>query len=340
MRVGVVGAGAWGTALAKLAAESGHEVAIWAHEPEVVAEVTERHLNSTYLPGVALPPLLASSDPAEVVVGRELLISAVPSHLVRGVWARVMPAVTGDPCVVSATKGIEDGSLLTMLEVLRELAPPSLHGRMACLSGPSFAGEVARRFPTAVVVAARELAVAEAVQAALSTDRFRIYTSGDEVGVEIGGAVKNVVAIAAGIADGLGFGHNTRAALITRGLAEIARLAMARGGNPLTLAGLAGLGDLVLTCTGDLSRNRTVGLRLGKGETIAQIERTMVGVAEGVRSARSTRALATRLGVEMPVTETVYAVLYEGLSAVAAAERLMGRQLRSELDGPRRDGAA
>jgi glycerol-3-phosphate dehydrogenase (NAD(P)+) len=252
--------------------------------------------------------------------------------VVRAVWSAAAPALQGTPLVVSATKGIENVTLASMVEVLREVLPPQLHRGIAVLSGPSFALEVAQRMPTAVVVAAKDLAVAQAVQSALVTERFRIYTSTDVPGAEIGGASKNVVAIAAGIADGLGFGHNTRAALITRGLAEITRLAVAKAANPLTLAGLAGVGDLVLTCTGALSRNRAVGLKLGQAQSLDEIQRATRMVAEGVRSAQSCLGLARRLGVEMPIVQTVHAVLYEGQSARKAAEALMLRELKHELE--------
>ncbi|MCA9664720.1 MAG: NAD(P)-dependent glycerol-3-phosphate dehydrogenase [Myxococcales bacterium] len=331
MKVGVIGAGSWGTALSKLCADAGHAVSLWAYEKEV-AEQIRAGCNETYLPGVELPPLDASNNLAEVVSGRELLISVMPSHVVREVWSGVRDADLGDPIVVSATKGIENVTLATMVEVLRESLPVRLHDRLAALSGPSFAVEVGNRLPTAVVVASPSADTARTVQKALSTDRFRIYTSDDVVGVEVGGAAKNVIAIAAGVAEGLRFGHNTRAALITRGLAEITRLAVAKAGNPMTLAGLAGMGDLVLTCTGGPSRNRSVGLRLGQGESLEAIQASMKAVAEGVRSAKSCLALGRRLGVEMPITATVHGILYEGLDAREATAALMKRQLKHELE--------
>jgi len=331
MRVGVVGAGSWGTALAKLAAEAGHDVIVWAFEPEVADEIQSAGRNSVYLPEVALPGLRATGELERVVRGRDLLLSVVPSHVVREIWTRAGPAVTGEPLLVSATKGIETVTLATMAEVLRECVPRAVGARLAVLSGPSFAVEVARKLPTAVVVAAQRIDVAQQVQQALSGDRFRIYTSDDVAGVEVGGAAKNVVAIAAGIADGLGLGHNTRAALITRGLAEITRLAMAKAANPLTLAGLAGMGDLVLTCTGELSRNRGVGVKLGQGMSLEAILSGTRAVAEGIRSAQACRSLSRRLGVEMPITEAVQGVLSEGLSPLEAVGQLMGRELKREL---------
>jgi glycerol-3-phosphate dehydrogenase (NAD(P)+) len=334
MRVGVVGAGSWGTALAKVAAEAGHQVSLWAFEPEVARQIAEERVNTSYLPGVELPPLhLVSSELEPVVAEQDLLLSVMPSHVVREVWTSAAPLLRGEPLLVSATKGIEMTTLATMAEVLREVLPRRVAGaRLAVLSGPSFAVEVARRQPTAVVVASRDPAVAQAVQHALAGERLRVYTSDDVPGVEVGGAAKNVVAIAAGIAAGLELGHNALAALITRGLAEITRLAVAKAANPLTLAGLAGMGDLVLTCTGELSRNRAVGLALGRGQRLEEIQAGRRSVAEGVRSASSCHDLARRLGVEMPITEAVHAVLYEGLSPLQALHELMGRQLRGELD--------
>jgi glycerol-3-phosphate dehydrogenase (NAD(P)+) len=335
MRIGVVGAGSWGTALAKLAAEAGHEVTLWAFEPEVAQQIAERHVNETYLPSFSLPPLRATTDMASVVGRQDLLLSVVPSHVVRAVWSAAAPLIEGEPLLVSCTKGIEKVTLATMVEVLREVLPRRLHGGMAVLSGPSFSVEVARRQPTAVVVASRSLAAAEQVQRLLATDRFRIYTSDDVAGVEVGGAAKNVIAIAAGVADGLRLGHNTRAALITRGLVEITRLAMAKAANPMTLSGLAGMGDLVLTCTGELSRNRAVGLKLGEGMALPQVLASTHTVAEGINNAESCRHLARRLGVEMPITETVDAVLHQGMAPMEAVSQLMGRALRAEREDAR-----
>ncbi|MCB9556814.1 MAG: NAD(P)-dependent glycerol-3-phosphate dehydrogenase [Deltaproteobacteria bacterium] len=333
MRVGVIGAGSWGTALAKAASEAGHQVTIWAYEADVADQINQQHLNQRYLSGIELPPsLVATNELAAVASGADMLLSVTPSHVVRAIWEELAPHIDGDPYIVSASKGIENVTLATMLEVLREVLPPRFDQRLSVLSGPSFAQEVAQRLPTAVVVASVELPTAQAVQQALSTDRLRLYTSTDTAGVEIGGAAKNVIAIAAGIADGLGFGTNTRAALITRGLAEITRLAVAKSANPLTLAGLAGLGDLVLTCTGVMSRNRSVGLKLGEGQTLEQIQGAMSSVAEGIRSAKSCRGLARRLGVEMPIIDAIYSVLYDGVDARDATQQLMQRQLRHELE--------
>jgi glycerol-3-phosphate dehydrogenase (NAD(P)+) len=274
--------------------------------------------------------LRATSDLAEAVRETQLILCVVPSHGVRqlltehrGLFGREVP-------IVAAIKGIENETLLTVSEILEEHLPEDRHHLLAYLGGPSFAREVAKGVPTAVNVAGRDASVTQRVQESLSTDRFRIYTTDDVVGVELGGALKNVVAIAAGIADGLGFGHNTRAALITRGLAEISRLAVTRGANPLTMAGLAGMGDLVLTCTGDLSRNRTVGLELGRGKKLAEVLASMNMVAEGVRTAKSAYELARREGVDMPIVAEVYSVLYEDKPPVEAVLSLMTRPLKPE----------
>jgi glycerol-3-phosphate dehydrogenase (NAD(P)+) len=331
-RIGVIGGGSWGTALAKLLAEKGYPVSMWVHDADRCREMSEKRENAAYLPGIPLPyNLIPSTDLREVVAGKTAILCVVPSHVVRTVMAEAAGYLEGAPLVVSASKGVEDETSKTMLGVLEDVLPKALHPRIAALSGPSFAREVARGMPTAVTAAAHDAETANAVQAAFTTSFFRVYTSTDVVGVELGGAVKNVIAVAAGVSDGLGFGHNSRAALITRGIAEVARLGARMGADPRTLAGLAGMGDLVLTCTGDLSRNRSVGLRLGKGEPLAAILADMKMVAEGVRNAKSVYQLARKLEVDMPITEQMYFLLHEGKSARQVVVDLMTRELKPEI---------
>jgi glycerol-3-phosphate dehydrogenase (NAD(P)+) len=330
--VGVIGAGSFGTALAKILAEAGHDVTLWCRNAALAQTMATRRENPTYLAGVALPAALAvTTDLAAAAARKEVLLSVTPSHAVRAVMNEALRH-GGDAYVVSASKGIEDDSLLTMAGVLESLLGSGGERRVAALSGPSFAREVAAGLPTAVTVAAHSAEVSETLRGVFGTPTFRVYSSEDLAGVEIGGAVKNVIALAAGVSDGLGFGANTRAALITRGLAETSRLAARLGAHPLTLSGLSGLGDLVLTCTGDLSRNRSVGLRLGKGESLDAIVGDMKMVAEGVRNARSVRGLARKLGVEMPITEQIYALLYEGKAPRQVVQTLMQRDPKPELD--------
>ncbi len=331
-RVAVLGAGSWGTALAKSLADRGHDVALWGRRAEHLAQIASDGENARYLPGVKLPANLhPEPDLRAAVAGRPFIVSVVPSHTVRAVMTEVGAWLAPDAVVITASKGIEQHTLETMDEVCKATLPGKLGSRLAVLSGPSFAKEVGLGLPTAVVMASRDRQIAADAAKLFHAERFRVYTADDVMGVEMGGALKNVMAIAAGIADGLGFGHNTRAALITRGLAEITRLAVRRGANPLTLAGLAGLGDLVLTCTGDQSRNRTVGIGLGKGQTLEQVLSGMREVAEGVRTTQSARDLAERLGVEMPITQAMYRVLYEKQPAVEALVELLGRQPKHEL---------
>jgi glycerol-3-phosphate dehydrogenase (NAD(P)+) len=332
MRCTVLGAGSWGTGLASLLAGKGYTVTAWDKDPGVLDDIARSHRNERYLPGIALPPALyATPDVQKALEGAELVVVAVPSHAVRQVTIEAKRHVHAGTPVVCVAKGIELETLMTMSEVMEDVLPVPLHPYVAILSGPSFAKEVARGLPAAVTVAARWERIAKQVQDAFHTKTFRPYTSGDVVGCEIGGCVKNVVAIAAGISDGLGFGANALAALITRGLAEITRLAVRKGANPLTLSGLAGLGDLVLTCSSDLSRNRTVGRGLAQGKTADQIQKELGQVAEGVRNAKSARELARRLGVEMPITETIYRVLYEGIPPRDAVTALMMRETKPEL---------
>ncbi|GAO04412.1 NAD(P)H-dependent glycerol-3-phosphate dehydrogenase [Anaeromyxobacter sp. PSR-1] len=332
MRATVLGAGSWGTALASLLAGKGYTVTSWDKDAAVLDDIARNHRNERYLPGLQLPPTLhASAEVAKALEGAELVVLAVPSHAVRPVVIEAKRHVHAGTPIVCVAKGIELDTLMTMTEVIEDVLPVPLHPYLAVLSGPSFAKEVAKGLPTAVTVAARWERIAKQVQDAFHTKTFRPYTSGDVVGCEIGGCVKNVVAIAAGISDGMGFGANAMAALVTRGLAEITRLAVRKGANPLTLSGLAGLGDLVLTCSSDLSRNRTVGRGLAEGKTADAIQRELGQVAEGVRNARSARELAKRLGVEMPITEAIYRVLYEGLAPREAVTALMMRETKPEL---------
>ncbi len=332
-RVAVLGAGAWGTALAKLLVESGHEVVVWAHEPEVARAIEEAHENDKYLPGIALPEALHAATSGEAALqGADLAVLATPSHVTREVLTRLRPAFPPGITAVSATKGIENATLELMHEVWAAVMGVGRASSYTALSGPSFAREVAARHPTVVVVAGKDASRVEGVQAAFTSEgAFRCYGSDDLVGVEMGGALKNVIAIAAGVADGLGYGHNTRAALITRGLAEIAKVTVAKGGSALTVAGLAGMGDLVLTCTGELSRNRTVGLELGRGRTLKEAIDALGHVAEGVKTAKSAFDLGKALGIELPIIEQVYAVLYLDKPARDAVSELMGRPATREM---------
>jgi glycerol-3-phosphate dehydrogenase (NAD(P)+) len=332
-KVSVLGAGAWGTALAKVLAEKGDDTVLWARNADVVTQVNERHENERYLPGAKLPESLrATTDLKASLDGATMVVFVAPSHATREVAKLAAPFIGKDVPVVSATKGIENDSLEFIDEVLAHEIPKHAHEHFAFLSGPSFAKELANHTPTGVVIASKNSAVCEVVMRRFHQPYLRTYASEDVIGVECGGAMKNVVAIAAGACDGLGFGHNTRAMLITRGLAEIARLSVARGGSPLTLAGLAGMGDLVLTCTGDLSRNRTVGMELGKGKKLAEILAHLGHVAEGVKTTKSAYDLSKKLGVDMPITSEIYKVIYEDKPIERAVTDLMGRELVRELD--------
>lgn len=330
-RIAVIGAGAWGTTLANLLAEKGHPVTLWVYEPELAATIARERCNPLYLPDV---PVHAGVTPtpqlAEVVRETAIFVSVVPSLAVRAVWRQLGPLLPARALVVSATKGIEAETLLTMSQVLHQLIPAAKEVALAVLSGPSFAREVSQKVPTAVVAAAAEAAVAARVQRLFSTPAFRVYTSSDVLGVELGGALKNVIAIAAGVCDGLHFGLNARAALITRGLAEMTALGVAMGARPQTFAGLSGLGDLVLTCTGTLSRNHTVGVQLAQGKPLATILQDLHAVAEGVHTTASALALARRYGVEMPITEQVAALLRGEVTPQQAVMALMTRPLKAE----------
>ena len=330
MRCAVVGAGAWGTALADLLTRNGHDVKLWAYEPDVVESVNVKHENVRFLGGHALSAgLQATGDIGRAVEGAELVTLATPSHVLRSILRSAAKSLSGSAPIVVASKGIEKGTLSLMTEVAEQEIPG---GTVVALSGPSFAKEVVTCQPTAVVVASEKEGAAEAAQRAFSSPYFRTYTHTDVTGVELGGALKNVMAVATGIAEGLGLGFNARAALVTRGLAEMTRLGLALGAEQSTFAGLAGLGDLVLTCTGSLSRNRAVGFEVGKGRTLEDVLRDKETVAEGVVTAQSARELAAREGVEMPIVDTVNRVLFEGQSARSAIAALMSRELRAEVD--------
>lgn len=334
-RIAIIGAGAWGTALAIVLGRQGtHDVRIWALEPEVLKSIEARRVNDRFLPDFVLPESVrATNDLSQALDAAEIVISVMPSQHCRGLFEQMAAALDRTTVLVSCTKGLEEGSLLRMSEVIGDvLRKRGFTPRIGALSGPSFAKEVARGDPTAVTVASDDAEVARQVQQAFNNSRFRVYTNDDVIGVELGGALKNSIAIAAGVCDGLGLGHNSVAALITRGLAEIARLVVACGGRLDTMAGLAGLGDLVLTCTGDLSRNRTVGVELGRGRKLPDIIAGMHGmVAEGVLTTKAAVGLAQKKGVEMPITEQMYAILEDGKAPQQAIEELMTRAAKREI---------
>jgi glycerol-3-phosphate dehydrogenase (NAD(P)+) len=326
----VLGAGAWGTALADLLARNGQRVTIWALEPDVVVSINEAHENRTFLAGARLDEALhATGDLTQALAAADLVCLATPSQHLRAVLGRGASALSKRAILCVASKGIEEGTLALMSDVVSEAAPDH---EVVALSGPSFAAEVVARQPTAIVAASLNASAAETVQEAFSNSTFRVYTHDDIVGVELGGALKNVMAVATGICEGAGFGFNARAALVTRGLAEMTRLGTALGATPATFAGLAGIGDLVLTCTGTLSRNRAVGMEVGRGATLAQALAGKQTVAEGVATTRSALALATREEVEMPIVTMVNRVLFDGHPAQRAVADLMSRELRAEQD--------
>jgi glycerol-3-phosphate dehydrogenase (NAD(P)+) len=332
MRASVIGSGSFGTALANVLAVNFEQVGLWGRDAALADSINSRHENSTYLPDIPLSSRIrATVSLQEALEGSELVVLATPSHVTRDVVANALPYLPLHAPVLTVAKGIENETLLTMTEVLEDCLPEEYHPYIAVLSGPSFAKELAQRMPTVVTIASHWDKVAVRCQKALQTETFRSYTSKDVVGVQYGGALKNVIAIAAGMADGMGMGHNARAALITRGIAEISRVAVRKGANPLTLSGLSGMGDLVLTCTGELSRNRRVGMELGRGRPLQEILGDMKQVAEGVKTAKSARDLARQTGVELPICEQVYAIAYEGKPAKAAVVELMTRQPKSEL---------
>jgi glycerol-3-phosphate dehydrogenase (NAD(P)+) len=327
----IIGAGAWGTALAIVLTPRFSRIRLWVYEGDLAVRMKHSRENDVYLPGCPLPPPIEPvSDMAAALEGADVVLSVVPSHLVRESYQRMLPFLTESMVFVSATKGLENHTLLRVSEVIQEVLRPRFLPRVAVVSGPSFAGEVARGEPTALVVASTDASLAESTQAAFSGPTFRLYTSTDTIGVELGGSVKNVVAIGAGVLHGLGLGHNAMAALITRGLAEITRLGVAMGGRVQTMAGLAGLGDLVLTCTGDLSRNRAVGMSLAHGRKLDEIIRSMKTVAEGIKTTNAVVDLAKRYSVEMPISDQMFQVLHFGLSPREAIRRLMERSLKGE----------
>lgn len=333
MNIGVIGAGSWGTTLADLLAKQGHDVILWAHEADLIERMQGNRKNDLFLPDFTLADQLAfTADLEQAVRDKDMVVLVVPSQFLRVVLRQAKPYLSERTLVVSAAKGIENDTLMPMSDVLKEALSQDACRRMAFLSGPTFAREVAAEMPTALTVAAEEEAVACQVQKVFSNHYFRVYRSSDIIGVELGGALKNIMALAAGISDGLGYGCNARAALISRGLVEMIRIGVAMGSEERTFMGLSGMGDLVLTCTGDLSRNRSVGLELGRGRKLDDILDGMKMVAEGVKTTLSAYQLAARLGVEAPIIEQMYLILFEKKNPRDAVADLMQRSLKSELD--------
>lgn len=330
-RIGVIGAGAWGTALAILLAEKDHDVTLWVYERDLAQEMARTRENRTYLPGFNLPASIQITSSLETAAKEKTaVVSVVPSHTVRTITGKFADLLSDETILITASKGIEIETLMPLSEVVKDVLPKQFHHRLSFLSGPSFAKEVAQKMPTAVALASYNPDIGKRAQKILSTPFFRVYTNPDVTGVELGGSLKNVVAIAAGALEGMGYGFNTVTALLTRGLAEMARLGMAMGANPITFSGLAGMGDLVLTCMGQLSRNRALGVRLGRGERLEEIMQGMKTVAEGFRTAKAARELAKKYNVDMPVVEEVYQLLYEGKDPKRALNDLMNRELKSE----------
>ena len=333
LKISVIGGGSWGTALAHLLAEKGYPVHLWVYEADLVAQLSKSKENTLYLPGIRLPDsITATSSLEEATAGAALLLFVVPSHVARSVLTKLAPLISEGTPIVIATKGIENETLMLMSQVMEDVLPAPHHPNLAILSGPSFAREVCLHHPTAVVLAARNHDPAVRLQQILTAPSFKVFTSTDIIGVQLGGALKNVIALAAGGSDGLGFGHNTRASLITRGLTEIIRLGKAMGADPKTFSGLSGLGDLILTCTGELSRNRTVGYQIGLGMRLDDILKQMKMVAEGVHTTKAAFRLVQKYGVRMPIVEEVYAVLFDGKDPHQAVTDLMEGAVGDEVE--------
>lgn len=332
IEIGIIGAGSFGTAMAIHLSKKGYPIVLWSHEPEVASEIQELRENRTYLPGFILNEKITATYHIEKAVQEKKIILQVnPAQSTREVMMQAIPHLHPDSIIVNCTKGLENTTLMTMSELLHDILPPANADKLAFLSGPSFAREVAHGVPTAVTIASRNREAALYCQKVFSNDRFRAYTTDDIVGSELASALKNVIAVAAGISDGMGFGHNTRAAIITRGVAEILRLGKKMGAQEMTFLGLSGMGDLVLTCTGDLSRNRSVGIQLGQGKKIHDILGSMKMIAEGVYTAKAAWALAQKHGVDMPITEQVYRIVFENKDPKAAMEELMARSFKNEI---------
>lgn len=330
-KIAVIGAGSWGTTLADMLARKNYPVTLWVYESDLARRMTSNRVNDIYLPGFTLSDNLSfTSNLMEAIENQDLLLLVPPSQIMRRVLQQAAPYIGADTLIVSASKGIENDTLQPMAEVISSVLGAERGKSLVFLSGPSFAREVAASMPTAVVAASTDSQAATVTQEVFSTPYFRVYTNDDVIGVELGGALKNVIALAAGVSDGLGFGYNTRAALITRGLSEMTRMGVAMGANPMTFAGLAGMGDLVLTCTGDLSRNRTVGMELGRGKTLDAILGSMNMVAEGVQTTLSAFQLAQKIGVDVPITEQMYKILYQNKDPRQAVTHLMHRELKAE----------
>ncbi|ADL07741.1 NAD(P)H-dependent glycerol-3-phosphate dehydrogenase [Thermosediminibacter oceani] len=333
MKSAVIGAGSWGTAIAQLLADNGSRVTLWARRPQLSEEIRRWRENRSYLPGIRISDkILVTSDLQEALCDAEFVVMAVPSQSMRSIIREVGKYIKSDSIIVSAAKGIEIGTLLRMSQVMKEELPPERRPNIAVLSGPSHAEEVARRLPTAVVVAAEKKEVAEGIQDLFMNSYFRVYTNPDIIGVEMGGALKNIIAICAGIAEGLGFGDNTRAALITRGIIEITRLGVKMGAHPATFSGLSGIGDVIVTCNSLFSRNRRAGIEIGRGKSVTEVMASTNMVIEGIHTTKAAYDLARQHGVEMPITEQAYDVLYQGKNPLDAVNALMKRKGKHEME--------